>query len=663
MNDTNPESGRILRPPPIAIAAQIVKCLTNAALLGFLGYVLIRFPEGGTLPVMAFAERSWKLGCAALFGFLWANIFTQKTLFKKSSDWEIAFGPNDQGGYLGSDILAFLNIAIRWLIIPVVNIVFVWWIQTSALTLLSGSPIQAAWLVVLLLSVVLLPFIVPVLDLFLLIPLAWVSGMCNRVTTAFLAREVDRSYNNSEDDLLESASEDSGGSEGARRHSPLSILFAWLALSCYILLLGSLLHWKWVLAIPVVGRHPALWAIGLCWVFSYLSSRFDRYEATVLANGFTAMISNLPSQLKVGGVTLIQLAFAFVLFGWLFYGIGRIWPADHPLAWTVRLGSCYTLGYMLSRFYLRVHPFRCDEDRASFRWRGFFLTTFWVIAFLGFMRITSFVYLLAVLAPLYSTILFYTGNSIFRGDRRYIVFLRRFDRYADRVLLGPVLNALPGGLSAAFLISRRNRLVTWDPWVSLLNGRIWQNPATGLPCYFISKDETWEDNVQKLLIRATAVVMDVSDPSDSIRHELCLVAAQQLSKRTLFLMPHSSAERSRRFLREHGVDISQASIVEFTPSWTRAIPRMLIGLVGAFNASVFLLYTAESTICPFLTRLQTNSLCLISTLLLFGLFFLKPALDGTSTRAIREFLRRNRYDTTPEDGAGKAETETPRSGA
>lgn len=656
MNDAGVNSMRsLLRPPPLAVASQVCKCLLNVALLGCLGYVFIKFLEGGLLPVIALVERSWKLGLASFFGFWWANIFTGRILMKKLTQWDIAHGPDYDTAWLGSVLLSILNLIVRWLLVPVVNILFAWFIQAWLLNLFVELSGEVSWVGVLLHGLVVTPLVMTIADHFLLIPLAWMATPFNlysmRVLSVEAADSEQKMVCESQDDPLErgqnrqdamAESADKLSQHKSENHGCFSMLFAWMAIACLLIPVAEVFRFNGFKSIPLIGQLPVLSAIGMCWFFGFLSNRFSKVDNKIsLADGAVAMWKSLPGYFWATFVAVIQFAFAFNLFALLFYGAA---PVLVGVGGVVRLSACYLMGYMLGRLYLRLSPFHCDKPASGFRWRGFLMSTVYVASFYGFFGYNNealfpkLFYFMFVLIPLYMTILTFTGDKVLRGDLPYVVFLRRFNRYADRAVLGTVLNGLPSGLSAAFLVSQSSRLITWDPIVTLLNGITRGNPSRGLPFYLISKDDTWAQNVHCMLDKASAVVMDVSDPSESIRQEVCLLATGSMLDRVLFLANHKTAATAFEFLQTHGIDCAQVQIVIFHRSWSRAVPRMILGLVGTFYSMVFLFYSLQ-IFDPSFSNLTANICILVSTLILFPIFFVKPAIDRDSAEKIKVFLK------------------------
>ncbi len=639
---------------------QVFKCLLVAVLLGLLGFAFVRFSPCDILPNCAVTQHSWRLGFIALLGFWWANCFTSSILMKKLTRWDIAYGSDSDSAWLGSVPLAILNLIVRWLLVPVVNILFAWFIQAWLLNTFMELPSEVSWVVALLQGLVVTPLVMTIADPFLLVPFAWIAAPFNLYSMHALSVEVARrnkeETSGSQDDVFEgeqtgheavAESDDASSQCQNDKHGCLSGLFAFLAVACFLIPLAHLFRFNALKSIPLIGQHPFLSPIGLCWLFGFLSNRLSKVGKRIsLAAAARTTLRRLPDHLWLTFVAGIQFAFAFNLFGMLFFGAATVMPA---LTVVVRLFASYLMGYMLGRLYLRLHPFHCDESDLGFRWGGFVMSTVYLASiyavFLHWVELSLslLIYVFCILIPFYTAVLKFTGRKVFRGDIPYVVFLRRFNRYADRAIMGTVLNTLPSGLSAAFLISQSRRLTTWDPMVTLLNGITRGNPSRGLPFYLISKDDTWAQNVQRMLDKASSVVMDISDPSESIRQEVSLLATGSMLDRVLFLINHKTSAAALEFLQTHGVDCAQARIVVYRRSWMRAAPRMIVGLAGTFYSMTILFYSLQ-LFEPSFSNFAANLSTLISTLILFPIFFVKPSIDRDSSVRIKSFLKNRQHE-------------------
>ncbi len=109
-------------------------------------------------------------------------------------------------------------------------------------------------------------------------------------------------------------------------------------------------------------------------------------------------------------------------------------------------------------------------------------------------------------------------------DGRYVLFLRRFDSFADLSILPNLLRMTPRGVPVATLVSgTENEIGYWDPGKLMAYGLHNTGLFGGRPVFQRGSGD-WEELVAKLLANATVVVMDLSDVSDAISKEMTRVA-------------------------------------------------------------------------------------------------------------------------------------------
>ncbi|MGH8727273.1 MAG: hypothetical protein ACREV9_03755, partial [Burkholderiales bacterium] len=88
---------------------------------------------------------------------------------------------------------------------------------------------------------------------------------------------------------------------------------------------------------------------------------------------------------------------------------------------------------------------------------------------------------------------------------RFVLFLRRFGKSADRLVGSAIRGAVPDGATLAFLVGRQNTGESWDPFLVGYEG------LQSIPLYLDADDQEWVERVRFLVDKADAIVIDVSD--------------------------------------------------------------------------------------------------------------------------------------------------------
>lgn len=120
--------------------------------------------------------------------------------------------------------------------------------------------------------------------------------------------------------------------------------------------------------------------------------------------------------------------------------------------------------------------------------------------------------------------------------RKYVLFLRRFHSPADRSLAGPLMAALPAGWTAAWLFADRPDPLLWDPSDLVLSGLRASAPFASAPTVLRTTDAHWQADVGAMISAASAIVIDVSEESGSLREEMELVEGRDAWSRTILLV-------------------------------------------------------------------------------------------------------------------------------
>lgn len=211
----------------------------------------------------------------------------------------------------------------------------------------------------------------------------------------------------------------------------------------------------------------------------------------------------------------------------------------------------------------------------------------------------------------------------------FILVLRRFSSYADRAVLREVLGAHPTERQVVLLTPTRSQGGDWDPAHIGFAGLRWGAPFRSVPVYLRTTDDNWQAFARQYIASAQRIVFDASEESEAIRVESALIGELGRWADTLVLTTAAWQD-----LWPPG-----SSVVVYTRSWLRALPRMFVGVpatlllgMGVARISLGLIRAA-----PALALLMAPLIGVVY--LFFFLTFLQPAVDSSSARAIRRWAR------------------------
>jgi len=104
-------------------------------------------------------------------------------------------------------------------------------------------------------------------------------------------------------------------------------------------------------------------------------------------------------------------------------------------------------------------------------------------------------------------------------ERPFVIFLRRFSGFADRSLIVDALRSMPKGVPLAFIASRADQARNWDPFLWAFGGLRFRNVLSNLPIQVKTTDSDWKETVEKLMQKASCVIINLSDKSQSVEFE------------------------------------------------------------------------------------------------------------------------------------------------
>jgi len=185
-------------------------------------------------------------------------------------------------------------------------------------------------------------------------------------------------------------------------------------------------------------------------------------------------------------------------------------------------------------------------------------------------------------------------------EKPFVLFLRRFSTYADRSVNNALLKVTPAGKPVAFLTATQSRAKDWNPFQVGFSGIKLRRPFQSMPIILRSTNENWKKAAAELIRKSEKIVMDLSEGSGAIQTEIDMIEQAGRWPDTIILMTEQKVKDEEPELIERLVD-KGTTIIKYTKSWWRAIPRLLFGLPAAclFSAPLFLL--------PILFALVVNS--------------------------------------------------------
>lgn len=170
----------------------------------------------------------------------------------------------------------------------------------------------------------------------------------------------------------------------------------------------------------------------------------------------------------------------------------------------------------------------------------------------------------------HSKLLFrYYDLKMFRGN--CILFLRRFNGFADKSLVLSLLRSAPRGVPVAFVVSHENDMELWDPLTIGLAGFRWWRGLESMPLFFALPHDDWQNAINTRIKEATAIVIDASDNSESMAYEISTIGNHAQDKNTIVFI-----EVTSQALREQiSLPWTTKNITTYKKSWSRYFPRAL----------------------------------------------------------------------------------------
>jgi hypothetical protein len=229
-------------------------------------------------------------------------------------------------------------------------------------------------------------------------------------------------------------------------------------------------------------------------------------------------------------------------------------------------------------------------------------------------------------------------------DRPFVVFLRRFSTFPDRAVIALILKQAAYNVPVVFLTPTHSRPRDWDPYLVGFAGLKLLHPWRSAPIVIRVRDDAWERAAAELIRRAHTILLDTSETSTALRTEAEMLdrAGRWPSTVCLKLLVRNTSSDKGLVGRFGGV-----RTIEYTKSWVRALPRMVIGLPIVFYAASFLFIASAVLPLEFLYWSVAFNVCrLVAALAVYATavayycsVFVLPTINREAKLALRKVLR------------------------
>lgn len=220
-------------------------------------------------------------------------------------------------------------------------------------------------------------------------------------------------------------------------------------------------------------------------------------------------------------------------------------------------------------------------------------------------------------------------------EQPFVLFLRRFSTFSDRAVIAMVLKQAKPGLPVVFLTPTASQPGDWDPFLVGFAGLKMTRPWRSVPIVLRARDDDWRVTANELILRARTILIDTTDTSDAIRGEIEMIERAGRWSDTVCL-------RLREQEHDHDVgssdDIGKARVIDYTKSWVRAIPTMIIGIpvvlmtiLGLGAAAAFLLKSEW-------LKFVSPSIVVFGVLFYLSVF-VRPTINRAAKAALKKILR------------------------
>jgi hypothetical protein len=220
--------------------------------------------------------------------------------------------------------------------------------------------------------------------------------------------------------------------------------------------------------------------------------------------------------------------------------------------------------------------------------------------------------------------------------RPFVLFLRRFSSFSDRTIVSLILRQASSRVPVVFFTPRRSRPRDWDPFLVGFSGLKLLHPWRSAPIVICVPDADWTGAAHELVCQARTILLDVSETTDSLRTE-----SEMIERAGRW--PDSVCLRLKAFAAPTGSvptgSFGDVRTIEYTKSWMRALPRMLMGFLVVLFAAV-VLFSAVMVLLPMGFAIFIADVGVLGAAVTFYYSaFVRPAVNRRAKIALRSLLR------------------------
>jgi hypothetical protein len=236
-------------------------------------------------------------------------------------------------------------------------------------------------------------------------------------------------------------------------------------------------------------------------------------------------------------------------------------------------------------------------------------------------------------------------------DRPFVLFLRRFSTFSDRAIIAVILKqAANNAVPVVFLTPTLSRPGDWDPYLVGFAGLKLLYPWRSAPIVLRVQDSAWQGVADELIRRAHTILLDTSEESSALRTEAEMLDRAGRWPDTVcltHLVPNASSGKDHSF-----GGMSGARTIDYTKSWVRALPRMVIGLLivplAAFFFYMPLLFLDQLDRFERLFALPApnTAAAVVAAAAYYYSVFVRPTINREAKVALRTLLRAVRTKST-----------------
>jgi hypothetical protein len=232
-----------------------------------------------------------------------------------------------------------------------------------------------------------------------------------------------------------------------------------------------------------------------------------------------------------------------------------------------------------------------------------------------------------------------TFDQLLSSRDRLVLFIRPFSSFSDRSLLSGLLNRLPPGFRAVFLVPEAESLSRWDPYSLGVSGLRLLEPTASMPVAIVASNTDWDACVKALILRSSLILADVTRLTPSTLAELGFIGDYEACGKTLLFCERGASPSEvipeRRWLgfidihRRVNVVRTLTALAFLLTSWF-LLPFWVLGtspkrdLVGAVVLCLALLIVLPYWRMVFARRFVSSDVCQQALRLASGLIESRP---------------------------------------